>query len=77
VSPPPATGIPTRPAAASAAPASAPTMLAPDPALDSAKAARGGRLRRATRYLVNGILDVTIRRFRAAEGGGAGGRRRG
>jgi hypothetical protein len=52
-------------------------MLAPDPALDSAKAARGGRLRRATRYLVNGILDVTIRRFRAAEGGGAGGRRRG
>lgn len=65
VAPPPATGMPTKPATSAAAPAPIPTALAPDPALDPERSKRGGRLRRASRYLVNGILDIAIRRFRA------------
>ena len=62
-----------RPAATSAPalPSEAPVAAAPHRAvaesarLDTALPSRPSRLRRASRYLVNGILDVTIRRFRA------------
>jgi hypothetical protein len=60
------------------APDSAPAVPSETPALaalqrpivesaprDTALPSRPSRLRRASRYIVNGILDVTIRRFRA------------
>jgi len=65
IAPAPATSLPTRPATSAVAPTPAPTAVAPDPALDPERSKRGGRLRRASRYLVNGILDIAIRRFRA------------
>jgi hypothetical protein len=63
----------SRPAAASGAavPSVAPAVAAPErpvvesAPLDTALPSRPSRLRRASRYIVNGILDVTIRRFRA------------
>jgi hypothetical protein len=58
-----ATTEPTR-AASPPAPAAAATVPRSPPTPAAAPAA--GRLRRASRYIVNGILDVTIRRFRAA-----------
>ena len=68
-----------RPAATSApaVPGETPAVAAPQrPAVEPAQSgaaspSRPSRLRRASRYIVNGILDVTIRRFRAdtARGG--------
>ncbi|HXZ03008.1 MAG TPA: hypothetical protein VEI03_23675 [Stellaceae bacterium] len=53
-----------RPAPAGAVmPAPSPSAPADTPAVAAASAR--GRLRRAARYIVNGILDVAIRRFRA------------
>jgi hypothetical protein len=43
--------------------------------LDTASPSRPSRLRRASRYIVNGILDVTIRRFRASTPRGGNPRR--
>jgi hypothetical protein len=66
VSPPPATGMPTIPAGKSPTDdpgAVAPSRLAPDPALDPDALKRPSRLRRASRYIVNGILEIAVRRF--------------
>jgi hypothetical protein len=71
VAPPPATSLPTVPGIHASRPtqSSAPRALDADPALAPGIAARPSRLRRASRYIVNGILDVAIRRF----GGGSAG----
>jgi hypothetical protein len=73
----------SRPAAPSAAavPIGTPDLAAPQrPAVESARVgaalpSRPGRLRRASRYIVNGILDVTVRRFRAGNARGGNPRR--
>jgi hypothetical protein len=73
----------SRPAAhsAPAAPGEAPAVAAPQRPmvesvpLDAALPSRPSRLRRASRYIVNGILDVTIRRFRASTPRGGNPRR--
>ena len=46
-------------------PGVAPSPAAPDSASAVPAAAARGRIGRASRYIVNGILDVTIRRFRS------------
>ena len=65
-----APGIATAPSAP-ASPRSAPAEPPPEsptaePPPAEASESPGGKLRRASRYLVNGILDIAIRRFRAA-----------
>lgn len=69
----PSTAVATRSAArvaAAAVPAAAlPAELAP---ADATAPSRPGGLRRATRYVVNGILDIAIRRFRAGSLPGRG-----
>jgi hypothetical protein len=81
---PPTTAAPARRPAAQSAPAepsAAPAMAAPErpvaesPLRGTAVPSRPSRLRRASRYIVNGILDVTIRRFRATVARGGNPRR--
>jgi hypothetical protein len=65
VSRPATTSVPAVPSEAPAVAAPQRTVVESTP-LDTALPSRPSRLRRASRYIVNGILDVTIRRFRAA-----------
>lgn len=57
------------PAVAAAAPPAAAPLPAAEPESE-AEVAPASRLRRASTYLVNGLLDIAIRRFRAAPRGG-------